>query len=311
MRAIVVLGGNAFQAPDAPLTMAGQFRFAHDVLSKLVPLFGRDTELVLGHGNGPQVGHILTRVEEALGRAYAISLEVCVAESIGELGYVLQQSLQNVLAENDISRPVVSLLNQVVVSASDPAFENPTKPIGPTYDAVRAGELRSAGFHMRADDGRGFRRVVASPTPLDIVEVEVVRKLVEMGVIVIAVGGGGVPVERVDGRLRGLDAVVDKDLAAALLGERLTADLFVIITGVPCAYKNFGTTKAEPLRAVTPDQVRALASAGHFPPGSMGPKMEAAARFADRPGRRAIVCDVHSLEAALRGEAGTIVALER
>jgi carbamate kinase len=308
MRAVVVLGGNAFQAPDTPLTMSGQFRFARQALTTLVPLFDRGTELVLGHGNGPQVGHILTRVEEALGRAYAIPLEVCVAESVGELGYVLQQSLQNVLFEHGIARPVVSVLNQVVVSADDPGFDNPTKPIGPFYDAARADELRSAGFRLREDSGRGYRRVVASPEPLEIVEVDVVRRLVEMGVIVIAAGGGGVPVVREAGRVRGVEAVVDKDLAAALLGKRIGADLFVIVTGVPCAYRDFGTERAEPLGRVTPAEVRALARAGHFPAGSMGPKMEAAARFADEPDRRTIVCDAASLGRALRGEAGTIVS---
>jgi carbamate kinase len=247
-------------------------------------------------------------VEEALGRAYAIPLEVCVAESIGELGYVLQQSLQNVLVEHGVTRPVVSVLNQVVVSRDDQGFANPTKPIGPFYDAARATELREAGFPLREEPGRGFRRVVASPEPLEIVEVDVVRRLVEMGIIVIAAGGGGVPVLRVDGRLQGVEAVVDKDLAAALLGAALDADLLVIITDVPYAYRFFGTDRAEPVRSVTPAEVRALSRAGHFPAGSMGPKMEAAARFAERPGRRTIVCDAPSLECALRGEAGTIVA---
>jgi carbamate kinase len=250
----------------------------------------------------------LTRVEEALGRAYAIPLEVCVAESVGELGYVLQQSLQNVLFEHGIARPVVSVLNQVVVSADDPGFADPTKPIGPFYDAARADELRRAGFRLREDSGRGYRRVVASPEPLEIIEVDVVRRLVEMGVIVIAAGGGGVPVVREEGRVRGVEAVVDKDLAAALLGRRIGADLFLIVTGVPCAYRDFGTERAEPLGRVTPAEVRALARAGHFPAGSMGPKMEAAARFADEPGRRTIVCDAASLGRALRGEAGTIVS---
>lgn len=309
MRAVVVLGGNAFQAPEAPLTMAGQFRFAREVLTKLLPLLAPDVELVLGHGNGPQVGHILTRVEESLGRAYAIPLEVCVAESIGELGYVLQQSLQNVLAEHGIARSVVSVLNQVVVSGADPAFGKPTKPIGPFYDAARAAELRKAGFELREDAGRGFRRVVASPEPVEVIEVDVVRRLVEMGVIVIAAGGGGVPVVRAGGRVHGVDAVVDKDFAAALIGDEIDAELLLIVTSVPCAYRDFGTSRAAPLRRVTPEEVRTLAKAGHFAPGSMGPKMEAAARFAERPGRRSIVCDAPSLERALRAEAGTIVSL--
>lgn len=307
MRAVVVLGGNALQTPGTPLTMAGQFAVAEEVLGRLLPLLQPGTELVLGHGNGPQVGHILTRVEHALGRAYAIPLEVCVAESVGEIGYVLQQTLQNVLAGAGLARPVVSILNQVVVSPDDPAFGHPTKPIGPFYDAERAAELRTAGFAVREDSGRGFRRVVPSPLPLEIVEADVVERLISMGVVVIAAGGGGVPVIRHDGRLQGVEAVIDKDLAAALLAERIGATLLVILTGVPCAYEGYGSPGARAIGRVTPAEVRRLSAAGHFPEGSMGPKMEAAARFASREGCRAIVCDGASLEAALDGRAGTIV----
>ncbi len=307
MRAIVVLGGNAFASSTGKLTMAGQFAFAREVIDALGPLLEREVELVVGHGNGPQVGHMLIRVEQSLGEAYAIPLEVCVAESEGELGYVLDQSLYNVLAERDIHRPVVSVLTQVVVDEHDEAFAKPTKPIGPFYSAERAASLRAEGMCVVEDAGRGYRRVVASPAPVAIVEVEVIASLVASGAVVIAAGGGGIPVVRDGKKLRGVDAVIDKDRAAALLGEQLSADLLVVVTGVPCAYLDWGKSSQRPLGRVTPDEVRRYLAEGHFAPGSMGPKMDAVARFADAPGRRAIVCDPASVTAALRGQAGTIV----
>jgi carbamate kinase len=236
-----------------------------------------------------------------------VPLEVCVAESEGELGYVLLQSLHNVLAELGLRRPIATLLTQVCVDPHDPAFTRPDKPIGPVYAASQAEALRARGFALREDPGRGLRRVVPSPEPLEIVDLQVVDHLLSLGAIAIAAGGGGIPVVRGDGRLRGIDAVIDKDKTAALLGEKLGAELLVILTGVPCAFLHFGTPAQAPVGRVTPAALRALAAKGHFPPGSMGPKLEAAARFVERGGQRAIVCDPASLDAALRGEAGTRV----
>jgi carbamate kinase len=306
-RVVVALGGNAFVRPEASLSMAGQFRFAREAMLRLAPLLGESHQLLLCHGNGPQVGHMLVRVEHSLGAAYSLPLEVCVAESEGELGYVLLQSLHNALAEIGVRRPIASLLTQVVVDPDDPAFRKPTKPIGPVYDVEQTAALRAKGFELREEPGRGARRIVASPEPLEIVDVDVVQLLLERGVLVIAAGGGGIPVLRDGEHLRGVDAVVDKDLTAALLAERIGAELLVILTGVPCAYRNYETGRQEPLGELCPERVAELLDAGHFPPGSMGPKMEAARRFATRPGRRAIVCDPASLEAALRGDAGTRV----
>jgi carbamate kinase len=293
--------------PNGKLTMAGQFRFAHQALSALEPLFASDVELLLGHGNGPQVGFMLTRVEQSLGEAYALPLEVCVAESEGELGYVLVQSLSNVLSESSRVRPVASLLTQVRVAADDPAFSCPTKPIGPVYDAARANELRARGFVVKDDPGRGLRRVVPSPEPLEVIESAVIDRLLSSGVMVVAAGGGGIPVVRENGSLRGVEAVIDKDLTAALVGAAIGAELLVILTGVPCAYAAFRTRDQRPLLRLSPDEVRALAREGHFPAGSMGPKMEAMARFASAAGRRAVVCDPASLPEALEGLAGTTV----
>jgi carbamate kinase len=310
-RVLAVLGGNAFAPPGRPLTMRDQFRFAREALAALLPLVESDVGLVITHGNGPQVGHILIRVEEALGKAYSIPLEVCVAESEGELGYVLEQSLYNLLVEQGIHRPIAGLLTQVVVDEKDPAFADPTKPIGPYYDAAQAEEMRRGGFAVREDAGRGFRRVVPSPRPREIVEAETIGRLLDLGILVIAAGGGGIPVVRRDGRLEGVEAVVDKDLASALLGDVLGAELLVILTGVPCAYRHFGAPEQEPIGRIAPDEADRLQAEGHFAPGSMGPKIEAAAQFARLPGRRAIICDPPSLAAALEGRAGTIVESSR
>jgi carbamate kinase len=242
-----------------------------------------------------------------LGKAYAIPLEVCVAESQGELGFVLQQSLHTALSDIGSTRSIASLLTQVIVDEHDPAFENPTKPIGPFYSAERAAELEQKGFAVREDAGRGYRRVVPSPTPLAIVETDVIRTLLMAGIIVIAVGGGGIPVVRRGATLVGVGAVVDKDLASAVLGEALDARLMVIVTGVPCAYRFYRTPAQSAIGLVDVARLSELAGEGHFAPGSMQPKVEAVLRFCARPGTRAIICSPDNLDLALRGESGTIV----
>ncbi|MCC7381759.1 MAG: carbamate kinase [Deltaproteobacteria bacterium] len=306
-RVVIALGGNAFASPSQPLSMAGQFRFAEGALAALGPLLDPSWGLVLSHGNGPQVGHMLVRVEQSLGEAYALPLEVCVAESEGELGYVLLQSLYNVLLARGQPRPIASLLTQVIVDPADPAFQRPTKPIGPYYDDARAAHLRREGFVLREEPGRGHRRVVPSPRPQEIVDVEVVPRLLELGCSVIAAGGGGIPVVRKDGALHGIDAVIDKDHVAAMLADRVEAELLVILTGVPCVYRSFGRADQAPIAALDSVEARALVLDGHFAEGSMRPKVEAAAAFADRPGRTALICDPPSLVAALDGRAGTRV----
>lgn len=306
-RVVAVLGGNAFQKPGEPLTMAGQFAFAREAIESLSPLLANDVDLLLGHGNGPQVGHMLIRVEEALGKAYALPLEVCVAESEGELGYVLAQTLRNACAERGVRRAIASVLTQVIVDPRDPAFALPSKPIGPFYEHDTAEALRAKGFVFREDAGRGYRRVVASPRPREVVEADVIATLLQNRTLVIAGGGGGVPVVEIDGRLHGVDAVVDKDHTAALLADAIDAELLVILTGVPCAYVHFGKPEQRPIGRVDATTLDRLALEGHFAPGSMGPKVEAVIAFASRPGRRAIICDPPSLARALEGEAGTIV----
>ncbi len=306
-RTMLVLGGNAFASPDQPLTMAGQFRFARAALESLRPLLIDRRELVITHGNGPQVGHILIRVEEALGKAYAIPLEVCVAESEGELGYVIEQTLRNVLADWGTRRPVAGLLTEVVVDAGDPAFAHPTKPIGPYYTAAQADELRKAGFVVRQVGSRGYRRLVPSPRPCEILDVDVIEALLQDGAIVIAAGGGGIPVIREGNRLRGVEAVVDKDLTSALLGTAVGARLMVILTDVPCAFRHFNTPQQQPIGRIRVGEAKRLLEEGHFGEGSMRPKVEAGIVFSARPGCRTIIGNVKTLGEALSGQAGTII----
>ena len=306
MRIVLSLGGNAFVRGGSKLTMAGQFRYAERALSSLRPLFELDAQIAITHGNGPQVGYMLIRAEEALGKAYELPLEVCVAESQGELGYVLEVTLYNLLREWGQRRPIAALLTQVLVSADDPAFSAPTKPIGPFYSAEQADRLRQAGFSIQAYPGRGFRRVVPSPRPLRILELEVIRELLGRRCLVIAAGGGGIPVVQASETLQGVEAVIDKDLASALLAERLGADLLVILSDVPCAYRFFNQPGQKPIGRIRADELEELALQEPFETGSMGPKVEAAIAFA-RSGGRAIVTNPETLEQALAGEAGTVV----
>ena len=298
------LGGNAFARPGDDLTMASQFEFAASTLAPLAALLERDRQLLVTHGNGPQVGYILTRVEEALGKAYALPLEVCVAESEGEIGYVLQQTLHNLTRGE---RPVATLLTQVLVDAGDPAFALPTKPIGPWFEPEQALALERAGMDLVHDKAGRARRLVPSPAPLEIVEMRVIRQLLALGVIVIAAGGGGIPVVATDKGLEGVEAVVDKDLASALLAAGVGAEQLVMVTGVAGAYTDFDTEKARLITRTDPEQLAAWQAEGHFPAGTMGPKVEAAIRFVRDTGGRAVICQPGDLAAALVGEAGTVV----
>lgn len=304
---VISLGGNAFAGANEAMTMSGQFAFAAATLEPLSRFLDSDSQLLVTHGNGPQVGYILTRVEEALGKAYSLPLEVCVAESEGEIGYVLQQTLHNLTRGR---HPVATLLTQVLVDANDPAFLNPTKPVGPWFELQQAATLEAAGIALVYDsDGRG-RRVVPSPRPISIVEVQVIRQMLELGVIVIAAGGGGIPVVERNGRLEGVEAVVDKDLATALLAVAIEADLLVLVTGVPGVYTNFLSDDACLLEHIHPDELEALAGAGHFPPGSMGPKVEAAIHYVRATGKRAVICQSGDLVQAIAGKLGTIIDAE-
>lgn len=301
---VISLGGNAFAAPGETMSMAGQFDFAAKTLEPLAELLATDTQVLVTHGNGPQVGYILTRVEEALGKAYSLPLEVCVAESEGEIGYVLQQTLHNLTGGR---RPVATLLTQVQVDADDSAFANPTKPIGPWFEGAQVAALEGAGMALVYDDTGRARRVVASPVPRAIIEVDIIRQLLALGIVVIAAGGGGIPVIDSGGRLQGVEAVVDKDLATALLASAVGAGTLVLVTGVAGVYRDYDTPRAQLLERPTLEALRALASAGQFPAGSMGPKVEAALAFFEQTGNPAVICQPGDLLQAVAGRAGTVI----
>jgi carbamate kinase len=264
-------------------------------------------ELVLTHGNGPQVGNILLRVELSAHQVYTLPLDTCVSDSQGGMGYMLQQVMHNVLSERNMRRSVATVLTQAVVDEDDPAFDAPSKPVGPFYTRERAALLeKEKGWHMVEDSGRGYRRVVPSPIPREIVEVDAIRALLEAGSVVIAAGGGGIPVVRKKGGLlAGVEAVVDKDHASSLLARELGVDLLLIATGVESVFLNYGRTDQKPLGRVTADEIEAYLEEGHFPAGSMGPKMRAAVEYLRNGGREVIVTDISAVARALRGETGT------
>jgi carbamate kinase len=298
---VVALGGNALMRPGERGTAAEQRANLRDVCEALRPLL-REPELVVTHGNGPQVGNELLRHERAADEAPPLPLYLAVAQTQAEIGALIESELAPVA-----ERPVACLLTHVVVAEDDPAFSSPTKPVGPFYDEARAKELeRDRGWQVVHDAGRGWRRVVPSPQPLEIVELEAIRALVGTGTIVIACGGGGIPVARRDGRLPGVDAVIDKDRASSLLARALGADRLVILTEVPTVYRGFGTGRQEELRRLSVDEAEALAA--ELEPGSMRPKVEASAAFVRATGHEALITSPAALGEALEGEAGTLIS---
>ena len=302
--ALVALGGHALLPLGKPPSVEGEFEQAALAMKAVAAMLEGGWQIVITHGNGPQVGHILLRSELAAGEAYAIPLSVAVAESEGEIGYIVQQTLYNELAARHLRRPIVTVLTQVLVGHDDVAFTEPSKPIGPVLTEDQAGALRRRAVPVGRFSG-GLRRIVASPDPLAIVEADVVRLLADSNVVVIAAGGGGIPVVSEGDRLSGVDAVVDKDLASAALAIDIAADLFLILTDVDEVALHFGTDSQQPLSKVSCAEAQQYLDAGQFPPGTMGPKVEGAIRFVRRTGNRAIITSVRSVDAAMAGRAGT------
>ena len=300
---VIALGGNAIM-PKGRMTIESEFSNVRKAMEYILPGI-KNNHVVVTHGNGPQVGNIMIRVEEALGKAYPIPLSVAVAESEGELGYIIEQSLVNLLSKKKIRKPVVSILTQVVVDKNDNAFRKPTKPVGPFYDKHDANNMKKKGLHVAFEHGKGWRRVVPSPYPKEIVESEIIRKI-SKDAIVIAAGGGGIPVLETKQGFKGVDAVIDKDLASACLAKSINADVLMILTDVPCAYENFTAKNKKPIGKITVKQAEALVKENHFSAGSMLPKIQAAIKFA-HAGGTAIITNPQSVRKALSGKAGTIV----
>jgi len=267
-------------------------------------------DVVITHGNGPQVGFILLRSELASHVLHTVPLDSCGADTQGAIGYMIQQSLYNEFLKRGMKKQAVTVVTQVVVDKDDPAFQNPTKPIGPFYTEAEAKRLAAErGWAVKNDAGRGWRRVVPSPIPQEIVEQEAIKALIEQGFVVIGVGGGGIPVVReTDGSLRGVEAVIDKDYASSLLASGIGADLFLISTAVEKVALNYGKPNQVWLDRMTLAEAKRYLSEGHFPPGSMGPKIEAIIQFLEKGGKEALITSPESIERALAGETGTRIA---
>lgn len=307
-RVVLALGGNALQQ-NGEASAEAQKKIASRV-GEIIANLASKYEVIVAHGNGPQVGNILIHEEAASTKeAPAMPLETAVAMSQGQIGYWLTQAINNAFARDGRRAKVATVISQVVVDKTDPAFKNPTKPIGQFYTEKEAKMLaRQNGWVVKEDAGRGWRRVVASPRPVDIVEKKAIKELIEDGVIVVAAGGGGIPVykTKVLKRYKGIDAVIDKDFAAEKLAELIKADIFVSVTAVPNAYINYGTTEQSAIGKISTKEMEKLEKFGYFKSGSMLPKVEAAVSFA-RKGGVGIITDIDNLERALVGKAGTIV----
>ena len=301
------MGGHAFMQPGEAGTIEDHERNAARIAALLMSLIEREYLVCITHGNGPQVGSLLIQQEKAGDEVPALPLDVLVAMTEGSLGYILQQSLLNELRKRQERRYVVTVVTQVVVDEDDPAFAAPSKPIGPFLSQEEAERRRDElDWKIAEDAGRGWRRLVPSPAPRKVIQRQMIRDAVQKGHIVVACGGGGIPVKREgDGQYGGVEAVIDKDLTSAVLATDIGADLLVILTAVPQVYVGFDTPEQRALGAVTLEEIERLQGEGHFPSGSMGPKVEAVIRFLKAGGRRALITNPESLPKAIAGRAGT------
>ncbi len=305
--AVIAFGGNAILPAQQRGLQTEQMNNARKAARLMTHIVKRGYELIIVHGNGPQVGNLLIQMEEAINKTPPFSLDVCDAMTEGSMGYMLEMAIINELRKNSLDKEVATLVTQVVVDKEDPAFANPSKPIGPFYSHYRAQMLmREKKWTMIEDAGRGFRKVVASPRPIDVVPKRVVLDLVNEGRIVLAAGGGGIPVV-INGRglFEGVDAVIDKDFSSGLIAREAEAELFIILTNVPCVSLNFGTPDEVPLDKMTVDEAQEYFDAGHFPPGSMGPKILAAIEYLRAGGQEVIITSASHLKAALINRSGT------
>jgi len=307
---VVAVGGNAIQQSGERGTADEQFANVSRAMASMAELAERGYRVILTHGNGPQVGTIL--LQQAAGEAAnglpSMPMDVAGAMSQGQIGYMMQQCLQNELRSRGRPWPVATVVTQMVVDPNDPAFSNPTKPIGPFYTKEKAEELRSQGFQVIEDSGRGYRRVVPSPLPAAIAEIYAIKTLVNSGTFVICSGGGGIPVVRdKEGRLHGVEAVIDKDMGASLLAQRVDADRLLILTDVEKVSINFRKPNQQELSDLSVQEAKQYIEEGHFAAGSMGPKVRAAVGFVEAGGKQAIITHLHSVIAALDGQTGTSI----
>jgi len=310
--AVVAIGGNSLIKDKQHQSVLDQYIAAQETCRHIVAMIQEGWNVAISHGNGPQVGFILRRSELAAHEMHEVPLDVCGADSQGAIGYALQQNLCNEFRRLGVSREAATVICQTEVAAHDPAFKNPTKPIGGFMDEEQAERRRKEGWDIVNDANRGYRRVVASPQPLRIVELPAIRALIAAGVVVVTAGGGGIPVVAdADGNLHGVAAVIDKDLASALLANNLGADLLIISTAVEKVALNFGTPEQTTVDHLTLAEAKAyLAEGVHFAAGSMGPKIQAVINYLSNGGTTAIVTNPENVARALHGETGTLFTLD-
>ncbi|MBI5216611.1 MAG: carbamate kinase [Ignavibacteriae bacterium] len=308
----IAVGGNSLIRAGQKGTIPEQFANAHLAAAGIAELAARGYHLVVTHGNGPQVGAQLLRSEAGSAQTYSLPLDMCDAMTQGEIGYIMQNSLQSNLRERGINLPVATIVTQVMVDKNDPAFQRPTKPIGPFYSKEIADKKeKELGWNIVEDAARGYRRVVPSPKPRGIIELEAIRTCVDNGILVIACGGGGIPVISEDGQITGKEAVIDKDRASALLASLLKLKRFLISTEVEQVYLNFKKPNQQAIKLMTVTEAKQHLADGHFAEGSMKPKIEAAVEFIESGGDDAIITDPEHLVAAVDGNAGTRIVREQ
>lgn len=305
--ALIAFGGNAILPENQKGLQEEQMRNAQKAAEMMVQIIKKGYELIVVHGNGPQVGNLLIQMEEASNKIPPFTLDVCDAMTEGSMGYMLEKALINELRRESIDKDVATVVTQVVVDKDDPAFQKPTKPVGPFYPKFRAQQLmRQKKWTMVEDAGRGYRKVVPSPRPIDIVPKWIIRDLVLSGRVVIAAGGGGIPVIlNSRGLYEGVEAVIDKDYAASLLAREVGAELFIILTGIHRVYYNFGKPDQKPLPVITVEEAKKFLSEGQFPAGSMGPKIKAAIEYIEAGGKEVLITSANHLKAALINRSGT------
>ena len=306
--AVVALGGNAISSPDEEDTTANQFAHTRKSMGAILKLIEEGYNLVISHGNGPQVGNALLRVELSVPQVPMVPLGMLVADTEGSMGYMIEQSLQNALIIAGIDREVVTIVSQVLVDKNDPSLANPTKFVGQFFSKEEAmTRAETYGWIVKPTKRKDkWRRVVGSPHPLRVINRKAIKHLVDQGTIVIAAGGGGIPAyEEADGRLEGIDAVIDKDRASAVLGANIGAELLIILTDTDKVYLNYGEPGQQTLNRMTIPEAEEYLAAGHFPPGSMGPKIEAAIHFLKNGGKKVVIASLDQVLDALRGGAGT------
>ncbi len=307
--ALIAFGGNAILPESQKGLQSQQLKNASKAARLMIHVVKKGYDLIIVHGNGPQVGNLLIQMEESINKIPPFSLEVCDAMTEGSMGFMLEKNIINELRKNSIDKEAATLITQVVVDREDPAFENPTKPIGPFYSQYRASMLkRKKNWKMIEDAGRGYRKVVPSPKPIDVVAKRVIHDLVHAGKIVSAAGGGGIPVIiNGNGLFQGVEAVIDKDYTASLIAKEVKADLFIILTNVPRVYLNYDQPDQEPICRMTVEEAQRYLAEGQFPAGSMGPKIGAAIEYIQSGGEEVLITSANHLKASLVNRSGTTI----